>query len=548
MRQSNIILWLLSFVRPLKGKMTLAIVLGIISNLSVIAIPIIGVKELWLLFNGSSAHLITALLLMMGCGVLRGIARYSEQYLNHDIAFQLLANIREKIFSVLRKLGPARLMGKRSGELITAITSDVEALEVFFAHTISPTFIAIGTIFITVGYLWRYSIELALILLIGQLFVGFVIPVIGYQKNKNIGDDYQRELTKLNQQVIENIESLQDIAQYKLAEQRLNELEETGKDLNVYYKQRLKQSSILQILSEIVLIGTAVSILLFGSSKGVSGEIILISTVLSLSSFGSVLALSGLGNALLTTLASGRRLQALVQEEPTVTFDESNHALDQFSGALLDNLSFAHTDEQKILKDLSLKINQGSITGIGGESGSGKSTLLKLLMRYWDPQAGKIEVSGAELKTVTESFLHRLEGVMEQATFIFEDTIAGNISLRKKDVSMEEIAEAAKRAALHEWILSLPEGYETVIGGQSRSVSDGERQRIGLARLFLHDAPFLLLDEPTSNLDYINEQEILQAFSKEAGNKTVFLISHRATTLAIADRQLFLQKGQLISK
>lgn len=548
MKQSNTILWLLSFVKPLRGKMTLAISLGIISNLSVIAIPIIGAKELWLLFSGGEAKPLSALLLMVGCGVLRGIARYSEQYLNHDIAFRLLAYIREQIFSVLRELGPARLTGKRSGELITAITSDVEALEVFFAHTVSPAFIALGTTLITVSYLLNLNVMLGLILLIGQLLVGVAIPVIGYQRNRQVGDDYQQALSQLNQQVMENVESLQDIAQYNLAERRLQQLEKTGQQLNKEYKGRLKQSSMLQIMSEIVLIGTAVCLLILGQQLNLSGEVVLISTVLSLSSFGSVLALSGLGNALLTTLASGRRLQALMQEQPIVTFDKSTEKVTDFSEASLEDVSFSHEQGQPIVKELSLKVKQGSILGIGGESGSGKSTLLKLLMRYWDPQSGVIKINGVDLKAINESSLHQLEGVMEQTTFIFEDTIANNISLKKADISRQEIEKAAKQAALHEWILSLPEGYETVIGGQARSVSDGERQRFGLARLFVHDAPLLLLDEPTSNLDYLNEQEILQALSTESKDKTVVLISHRATTLAIAEQQLFLEDGTLRSK
>ncbi|MBL1225065.1 amino acid ABC transporter ATP-binding/permease protein [Enterococcus sp. BWR-S5] len=545
MKQSSIIIWLLSFVKPLRGKMALAITLGIISNLAVVAIPVIGAKELWLLFSGAEGNPLTALFVMVGCGILRGIARYSEQYLNHDIAFRLLAHIREEIFSVLRKLGPAKLTGKQSGELITAITSDVEALEVFFAHTISPTFIAIGTTLFTVGFLWYYDVGMALILLAGQLLVGGVIPIVGYQRNKAIGDDYQSALSALNQQVMENVESLQDITQYDLSEQRLEQLEKTGKALNSQYQGRLKQSSILQILSEIVLLGTAVCLLIYGGAMEFSGELVMLGTILSLSSFGSVLALSGLGNALLTTLASGRRLRALVQEEPTTSFRQSNQEITDFSGISLDKVSFAYDHEQQLLDNLSLEIPQGSIVGIGGESGSGKSTLLKLLMRYWDPQSGTIQLNDVNLKTITEYSIHQLEGVMEQATFIFEDTIASNISLRKSGVSIEEIEEAAKQAALHEWVCSLPEGYDTIIGGQARAVSDGERQRFGLARLFLHDAPLLLLDEPTSNLDYLNEQEILNALSEASANKTIFLISHRATTLAFADQQLFLAQGKL---
>ncbi|ECP4565050.1 ABC transporter ATP-binding protein [Listeria monocytogenes] len=543
MSEWTVVRWLLKFVKPLRGKMILAILLGIISNLSVILISLIGAYGILAVILVQPLNPYKWLFVMVGCGVLRGVARYLEQYLNHDIAFRLLAIIRERIFSTLRKLGPARLSGKKSGDLITAITSDVEALEVFFAHTISPVFIALGTTIVTVGFLGMYDTGLALILLLGQILVGVVLPMISYKRNKKIGTAYQTEFVGLNQAVMENIASLQDIFQFKLGEARLANLTDRGEKLNKQYQKRLRQGSELQILGEWVLIGTATLILVLGSFWQLPLETILIGTVLSLSSFGSVLALNALGTALLTTFASGKRLYALTEEKPVVTFNGPLELTD-FESAELNKVCFSHDGKQAILSELSLDLPKGKWLGIGGESGSGKSTLVKLLMRYWDP-GGEVNLNNQPLPKITESSLHQIEGVMEQSTFLFEDTIGNNIRLGKKAATLDEVKEAARKAAIDKWIETLPEGYDTKIGGQARNLSDGERQRIGLARLFLHDAPLLLLDEPTSNLDYINEQAILNTLRSEIQDKTVLVISHRKTTLDLAEEQWLLEKGVL---
>ncbi|EHG3206549.1 ABC transporter ATP-binding protein [Listeria monocytogenes] len=543
MSEWTVIRWLLKFVKPLRGKMLLAILLGIISNLSVILISLIGAYGILAVILAQPLNPYKWLFVMVGCGVLRGVARYLEQYLNHDIAFRLLAIIRERIFSTLRKLGPARLSGKKSGDLITAITSDVEALEVFFAHTISPVFIALGTTIATVGFLGMYDTGLAIILLLGQILVGVVLPMISYKRNKKIGTAYQTEFVGLNQAVMENIASLQDIFQFKLGEARLANLTDRGEKLNKQYQKRLRQGSELQILGEWVLIGTATLILVLGSFWQLPLETILIGTVLSLSSFGSVLALNALGTALLTTFASGKRLYALTEEKPVVTFNGPLELTD-FESAELNKVCFSHDGKKAILNELSLDLPKGKWLGIGGESGSGKSTLVKLLMRYWDPD-GEVNLNNQPLPKITESSLHQIEGVMEQSTFLFEDTIGNNIRLGKKAATLDEVKEAARKAAIDKWIETLPEGYDTKIGGQARNLSDGERQRIGLARLFLHDAPLLLLDEPTSNLDYINEQAILNTLRSEIQDKTVLVISHRKTTLDLAEEQWLLENGVL---
>jgi ABC-type transport system involved in cytochrome bd biosynthesis fused ATPase/permease subunit len=525
-KNTQVVNWLLSFVKPLSLKMSGAVLLGIISNLSVIGITFLGLKEMFAILSGDTTSVMKTFWLLILCGVIRGVARYMEQYLNHDIAFSLLANVRSSIFKVLRKLGPAKLSGKNSGDMITAITTDVEALEVFFAHTISPVFIAIGTSLVLVSYLLTNYLYLGLILLLGHLFVGVFVPVISYKQHEKTGSVYQETFVSLNQQVIENVDSIRDINQFSLEEEKLASLHEAGEKLNQEYQKKLKQSSKIQILSEFGVIGTTILIILVGTQLDLSVSQQVTTSIITLSSFGSVLALSGLGNALLSTFASGKRLFALVNEEPNVVFNSNKQQNEnEFNDLVIENLY----------------LEKGVTLGIGGESGKGKSTLLKLLMRYFDPNQGRILFDKTNLKDYSETELHSLESVMEQKTFIFADTIKNNISLKNEKISQEDIEKAAEAASLSEWIESLPDKYETKIGGQYRGVSDGEKQRIGLARVFLHDAPLLLLDEPTSSLDYLNEQKILHTIKHISEGKTTIVVSHRKSTLNIADEVMIIE-------
>ncbi|MBO0438150.1 amino acid ABC transporter ATP-binding/permease protein [Vagococcus fluvialis] len=540
-KNTQVINWLLSFVKPLSLKMSGAVLLGIISNLSVIGITFLGLKEMFAILSGDTTSVMKTFWLLILCGVIRGVARYMEQYLNHDIAFSLLANVRSSIFKVLRKLGPAKLSGKNSGDMITAITTDVEALEVFFAHTISPVFIAIGTSLVLVSYLLTNHLYLGLILLLGHLFVGVFVPVISYKQHEKTGSVYQETFVSLNQQVIENVDSIRDINQFSLEEEKLASLHEAGKKLNQEYQKKLKQSSKIQILSEFGVIGTTILMILVGTQLDLSVSQQVTTSIITLSSFGSVLALSGLGNALLSTFASGKRLFALVNEEPNIVFNSNKQQNEnEFNDLVIENLSFSY-DEKQILDNLNINLEKGVTLGIGGESGKGKSTLLKLLMRYFDPNQGRILFDKTNLKDYSETELHSLESVMEQKTFIFADTIKNNLSLKNEKISQEDIEKAAEAASLSEWIESLPDKYETKIGSQNRGVSDGEKQRIGLARVFLHDAPLLLLDEPTSSLDYLNEQKILHTIKHISEGKTTIVVSHRESTLNIADKVMIIE-------
>lgn len=545
--EGKLLSWLLHFVAPLKGRMLLAVLLGIISNLSVVAIPVIGFYQGWQLFNHQPVSLTTTIWVLLALGILRGVTRYGEQYCNHDIAFRLLALLRQQIFHQLRKLGPARLVSIKSGDFITAVTSDVEALEVFFAHTVSPFFIFIGTTVATVGFLGSQAWQLGLLLLVALCMVGLVIPLWGYRRYQAVADQQHAFFTELNQQVTESIQSLATIQQFDLGAARLEKLTTAGEQLNDSYRKKLRQGTQLAVSGETVMMATAVLMFLLGVALNLAPQIIGLSVILTLSSFGPAFSMNGLGAALLTTFASGRRLYDLFQEEPQVVFptQEPVTGATTFTEAAFQQVTFRYPDGAKpILSDIDLALSPGQTVGISGPSGIGKSTLIKLLMRYWDPERGNLLLNQRSLRRFTESSLHQTEGFFEQTTFLFEDTVANNIRLGKAAATMAEIQAAAQKAAIHEWISHLPQGYNTPIGGLARSLSDGERQRIGLARLFLQDAPLLLLDEPTSNLDYLNELAILETI-QNFEDKAILLVSHRDTTLAAADDIFTLEQGRL---
>lgn len=545
MNKRTLIRWLLGFVGPLRGKMAGAVCLGILSNLAVVTIPVYGLLQISRHLAGEAVNTSGTLLILVTLGILRGVLRYGEQYLNHDIAFSLLALLRQKIFRKLRELGPARLTGVRSGDFITSITADVEALEVFFAHTVSPVLIFGGTTVVTVGYLTSYHWLLGLILLLSLLFVGLAVPISSYRRYERIASEQRQAFVAMNQQVMEDIQSLGTIRQFDLTADKLAELRKQGQELNQLSRQKLSQESQLSIRGEAGMLAGALLILVSGIGLSLPPATVAMAVVLTLSAFGPAFSLAGLGNALLVTFASGERIYRLFQEEPQVQFPAESQGEAAVTSVDFQKVSFAYPQQEPLLEELSLALAQGESVGIGGPSGIGKSTLLKLIMRYFDPQGGNLMLNGRSLKRYSEPELQQLTGSFEQRTFIFEGTLAQNIAIGKLTATDEEIREAAAKAQLHDWIMGLPQGYQTVVGGLGRQLSDGECQRVGLARLFLKDASLLLLDEPTSNLDYLNELAILGNLTELAEGKTLLLVSHRPTTLQIAKRQYRLTKGQL---
>lgn len=542
----SILLRLSALVRPLAGWMALAVLLGLLGFLCAIAIPVLGgyaaldVLETRALPSGSVVFSLIA------AAVLRGFFRYGEQTCNHYIAFRLLALIRDRVFAALRRLAPAKLDGRGKGALISLITSDVELLEVFYAHTISPVLIALLLSFGMAAFIGSYHWLLGIIALLAYATVGTVIPLFSARCAKSLGQSIRANMAHLSSYLLDSLRGLNETLQYGTGGQRLAGIHtRTEELLNTDYalkKVSGKSAAVtgfaVTLFSVIVL---AVSALLYlGGTVGFEG--VLIPTIAMFSSFGAVIAVSNLGSGLSQTVAAGRRVLNLLDEPPAVD-EVTNGASVEFSGASVQNVSFAYGKE-RVLSSVSADIPAGEIIGITGCSGSGKSTLLRLLMRFFDPQTGKIALSGAPLTQINTSCLRGIESFVAQEVELFHDSIEQNIRIGRLDATREEIIFACKKASIHDFILSLPNGYDTEVGELGETLSGGERQRIGLARAFLHDAPLLLLDEPTSNLDSLNEAIILKALAEDK-KRTIVLVSHRASTMRIARRVYSVESGRL---
>lgn len=459
--------------------------------------------------------------------------------------------IRHRVFAKLRELCPAKLSGRDKGELISVITSDIELLEVFYAHTISPIAIAVLVCLILLGVLGNLHVYCIFPALLGYLTVGVALPLWNSARGKEAGVQYRTAFSALNSRMLENLRGLKELLQYGQCGAKAAQLREMSDAL----AERQKRLSFLEAdqtaLTGLAILGFSFAQLFLTLALYRSGQLnlmeMLLALVLTLGSFGPVTALSNLSNNLTQTLACGERVLRLLEEAPE-TEDVTGKAEVGFDGAACEKVCFSYggvkARQEIILKNLSLNIPKGQILGVHGRSGSGKSTLLRLLMRFWDVDSGGIRISGRDIREINTENLRQLEGFVEQETVLFHDTIAGNIAVAKEDASREEIVAAAKKAALHDFIMTLPQGYDTPVAELGQSLSGGERQRIGIARAFLHDAPFLLLDEPTSNLDSLNEGMILKALREENSGRTVILVSHRLSTLGIADTVLEFDSGR----
>lgn len=528
----QIMLQLMLFVKPLAGFMVLAVTLGVLGFLCAIAIPVLGVSALLY-----TAHWKILLCILVAAALLRGILRYGEQLCNHYIAFRLLALLRDRIFAVLRKLCPAKLEGRSKGDLIAMITSDIELLEVFYAHTISPILIAILTGAVLLSVQLQIHPLSALLALTAYLTVGLILPVLNTKRGRESGKAYREGFGEMSGHMLDHLQGIAEVTQFDAGELRLAEMNDKVRQLGKLQKTMKHCEGFNKSITDCtILLFTAAQIFLaciLAQNGAVSAEQAVISAVLLMSSFGPVTALSSLSNNLLQTLASGQRVLNLLKETPE-TEENMDGMQVTFESAELQNVDFAYKDEQ-ILKDFSLRIPKGTLLGIQGKSGSGKSTILKLLMRFWDVQGGKVMLSDQNVKDIAAKSLRDNQSYCTQETYLFTGTIAENIALGKPDAVQEQIEEAARKAALHDFIVSLPDGYETMIGEKDNGLSGGQQQRMGLARIFLHDAPLMLLDEPTSNLDSLNESIILKSLKENKAGKTIVLVSHRLSTLRIAD-------------
>lgn len=530
---------LVGFVRPLYFPMTGAITLGVLGHFAAIGIPYLSARIVVEIIKNNSITFL--MIILVGCGLLRGVFRYGEQALNHFIAFKLLAHIRHEVFAKLRSLAPAKLETKDRGNLIAMITNDVELLEVFYAHTISPIIIAviisstvITTIALKVG-------TLALISVTALVLVGVIVPIITSKIGNELGLEIRNDLGDLNTNVLDSIRGIEELEQYQNSQRTMDLLKQRTHDLNEKQDILNRYQSMMRLLVDSIIMMSGFALLYFG--RTLDFNILLLVFTLHMSSFGPVIALSNLSGDLYHTLASGQRILDLLDEKPQVNevWDGTNEA---FEEASVRDVTFSY-DNEIILDEINMTITKNKIIALTGESGAGKSTILKLLMRFWDVNEGSVNINDQDIKSVTTRHLRSIESMMSQDTDIFKDTIKNNIAFVKPDASDEEIYEAAQHASVHDFIMSLPLGYDTMMEELGSNLSSGERQRIGLARIFLHGGDLILLDEPTSNLDSLNEAIILKSIVEYKYNKTIVIVSHRASTLKIADEVWNLEDGKL---
>ena len=530
--------------------MVVAVINGSLGFISAMGVTFFGAVAIAKAIGESIPVSYEALIILtISCGVIRGLLRFLEQYGNHYIAFKLLAVLRDKIFTSLQRLCPAKLKSKQKGSIIAMITSDIETLEVFYAHTISPVCIAVivsAVVLILVGLVSSWY--LALIALIGYFLIGIIVPMIASDRLKASGVRYRTEFASFNAYFLDSIKGIKDIILHNADQARKTEVNRRS-DILLDETKKMKQKitnagAATEFIVSIIIIATLACGIALVAGDLLSAGRMVIGVVTIFGSFGPVIAISALPGNLTQTFASGDRVLDLLSEKPAVTPVKDGQIID-FEDLSVSDLSFSYDGQTEVLRDICMQAKKGEIIGITGESGCGKSTFLKLLLRFWQKDSGRIDYNGFDIDTVdTDSLLDNVT-MVSQTTYLFDETIENNLRIAKPDATMQEIENACKLASVHDFILTLPDGYQSRAGALGDNLSAGEKQRIGLARAFLRGSALILLDEPTSNVDSINEGIILKALKEQKHRKSIILVSHRASTMSIADRIYRVEKGRM---
>lgn len=546
----KIMLRLIKILKPLAPIMMITITFGVLGFLAATAVTTFGAVAIGnILGVEMGIGLSTTIKIIIGCAILRGGLRAIEQYSGHYIAFKILAILRDQVFKALRKLSPAKLETKEKGNLISVITSDIELLEVFYAHTIAPIAIAILTSSVTAGVLYSVNPYFGLIGIGFYLIVGLVIPVASSKYANQAGLEYRNEFGNTNSFLLDSLKGIKEVLLFGAGEERINTINENSEKLNEKLKVIKQHEGIIRAFTDItimiaILVTLYTGVKLFEAGTVDLGQVIL-AVVLLASSFGPTVALSNLSNNLMHTFACAQRLFNILDEVPAVEEVPGMEDL-EMNDISIENVSFKYKGRNEdLLKNINLKINKGDKVAIIGKSGCGKSTLLKLIMRFWDVESGAIEIDSKNIKNIPTKSLRKVQSLVSQETFLFNDTIENNLKIGKIDASEEEIISAAKKASIHEFITTLPNGYKTNVGEIGSDLSSGERQRLGIARAFLHNPKVLILDEPTSNLDTLNEAEILKSIKNESEDKTIIMVSHRKSSAAICDKKVYVKNNRL---
>lgn len=542
-----VMMGLIGMVKPLLPVMFVAILMGCAGNLMATFITVLGgygLLKVAGIYEGIGLPVIFTLLAVFA--VARGVLRYAEQASNHYIAFKLLARIRHKVFAALRRLAPAKLDGSRKGNLISIITSDIELLEVFYAHTISPIAIAVVTSLFMIVFIGRIHPALGILAFCFYILVGLVIPLVNGKRGGELGQNYRNSFGDLNTCVLDNLYGLEEILQYGQQEERMAQMTARTEHLEQVNEQLKKKENRQRVVTDgVILFAGVVMAVAAGYLAGagsIAGYEAVIATIAMTSSFGPTAALSALSNNLQHTLASGNRVLDILEEEPVV--EDIVEGADTCRGDIrCENVSFSYDSADGeapsgVLDHFDAVFAENRIHGILGKSGCGKSTLLKLLMRFYETAQGSIHYGGENVNHIKTAALRSSIAYVTQETFLFHDTIENNLRVAKEDATREEIIAAAKKASIHDFIMSLPDGYDTRLAELGDSISGGEKQRIGIARAFLSDAGIIFLDEPTSNIDSLNEGIVLKSLEREKEDKTILLVSHRKSTMGIVDDML----------
>ncbi|RDY28835.1 thiol reductant ABC exporter subunit CydC [Romboutsia weinsteinii] len=541
---------LIKILKPLTPIMMITISFGVLGFLAAIAITTLGsiaigdIIGLNMKFSFAEATKI-----IIVCAILRGILRYIEQYSGHYIAFKILAILRDKVYKALRKLAPSKLETKEKGNLISVITSDIELLEVFYAHTIAPIAIAILTSSVIAYVLYTINPYFGLIAVVFYLIVGALIPILSSKLGSDAGFEYRNEFGNTNSFLLDSLRGIKEVLLFGEGEKRLDSINKNSDKLNEKLEVIKEHEGLIRACTDItimiaILVTLFAGVELFKSNTIDLGQVI-VAIVLLASSFGPTVALSNLSNNLMHTFACAQRLFNILDEVPAVKEVEGNEDLNMDFIDVRDMEFKYNGREEVLLKDINLNIEKGDKVAIIGESGCGKSTLLKLIMRFWDVNKGSVEISNRNIKDIPTKALRKSQSLVSQETFLFNDTIENNLKIGKMDATEEEIIEACKKASVHDFIQTLPNGYKTNVGEIGSNLSSGEKQRLGIARAFLHNADLMILDEPTSNLDTLNEAEILKSIKRESDDKTIIMVSHRKSSTSICDKKVYVKNNTL---
>ena len=526
---------------PIAKYLTISTLASIVGNLS--HMGVMGFGALWIMkvagivTNGSAWFYACMMLL---CGLLIALCRYLEGVFSHLGAYGILAKMRVDLFTSINRLAPAYLIDQKIGDVINIAVGDIETLEYFFAHTIGPMFTVILLPVTTVVIALQFNPFYAYVLIPVYLIISIIIPLVGLYLGRGIGKEYRKDLGKLKAVILENIYAIKDIQIYHASDEKITQVmkynDQVNKDMHAMtmHKQALSSApNFFVYLGRVMILVVAAYLLSNGIGDPV-GTIVI--SFIATASFSSTFSLTFVVIHLLEAFAAAERIFLIEDANPLTTDPKESIQIDHVECIDFEDVSFTYPKtNREILKHFNLSIQHQEHIGIVGESGSGKSTILRLLLRYYPIQTGKIRINKISLDQFSFEELHRHIAVLEQDTYLFNDTIAGNIAIAKPEATMDEIHLAAKRAGIDDFIMSLADGYDTQMGQMSSRVSGGERQRIGLARIMLKQPDVIILDEPTSALDVLHEKELLHTLEKEFKDKMILTISHRLSTLTYCD-------------